>query len=518
LLALALVGGGVVQWPREKVDEPTAASARGLPEDEGERPVLIGTPREKAVPRTPTPERPRKLEMPKRAPGNQATLPERLRLLDDQGRPLAHVGVTIKTTAREVTTSTDREGYVGSWPPTDELLGVRVSGPADSTLFSLENADDIARLAAGTLVLETVMMVVRTVDSRGNVRPGERILFRMPPPEGTDGTGYWGETTDAKGLQTLGPFASGARVQLRPGPRGERVEFPKEGWQTFVADGSQVDLVVRDAPRLRLRVRGATEGEWVQVALLDAADGRPLFPPGKVQEGKIWTAPALAVERVEVVAGPTESGRFVRMRDVWPTEEPVDVGLLAGPSYTGRVAGWGLREPLKGFVYVLGRGFQAKVQLATDGTFLWPGGPDEPLRFDTVLAGEDRVEFMGTFERRHEREIVIPVEPFVRLAGRVEAPDGPDGRPALLVVSVQPESPTLPAPKASDIDSSGQFKFWLPPGPWRLKVVARSKDQSFEGSLDLGDVRASREDLVIRVEPVQRKPGMAASAAPTDRR
>ena len=72
---------------------------------------------------------------------------------------------------------------------------------------------------------------------------------------------------------------------------------------------------------------------------------------------------------------------------------------------------------------------------------------------------------------------------------------------------VRPESDAPSRPSGVTTDADGRFTLVLPVGSWRLVASARPNDTLLEGRLDLGEVDASRDDLVIRLEPVARKRG-----------
>jgi hypothetical protein len=449
-------------------------------------------------------------EEPARADPPAAPTTVRLRLTDAGGTPIpwVHVTVTTRTPAaktEELRFRADADGVVALELPagTVEKVVVEGRGGAPNPLMAWTAPEEVERLAPGDLVVPEVLhLVVRTVDSYGNPRAEQRILYRVEAEEGGHAGGnVWGETSDAEGLCRLGPFPPGTRLGLRPGPRGEGSPFRLTDWRSVVVNGTRVDLTVGDAPRLRLRFRGAQATEEVRIAVLDPATGEPTFPPDSVPGDSLWTAPALALERVEVLAGPTAAGRVARVLNVVPTAEPIDVDLLPGVPIQGRLSAPGMRTPLRGTVEVRGRGFLLSLPLDADGSFRVPGLPDEPAVFVAAATVEGGVSYRGAFERRDEREVVVPVDVAFRVAGLVVPAEALEEPPRPVRphgnVRVRAESSEVREPVVVNAASNGRFTLVLPAGRWRLEASAWAKDAPLVGSLDLGEVDAAREDVVI---------------------
>jgi hypothetical protein len=513
-LVLGLLGlaglAAAVAWGlgrEEGGDADLVPDGRRAPEASADRPVLVAAPRTEPPPRAAPAKRPETASAEHAKPDPDPATPEHLvfRLVDGRGQPLAYVRVRFTTAEAVYEPSTNAEGRVEVDLDFGRLSRVEVSGSAGSTLAVVEGREELDRLRAGTLPVEGLAyLVVRTVDSRGDPRATQRILYRRESTDEKPVLGFWGETTDREGLSRLGPFRSGTRLQIRPGPRGERDLFTKTDWRTVVVDGSQVDLVVGDRPRLRLRVHREVSEEAIPVSVLDPADGRPAFPSATLTPSQVWVAPALSLEVVEVFVGPTADGRFAR-RELAPEVEPIDVHLGPGLSVSGRASAQGLKTPLQGTVVAGGRGFLVRVLVDSDGGFRLPGVPDEPMRFTAELVAEDGTAYFGEVQRRDEREVTIPVRPSLRLAGRVMFPDEATGaaRPPKFGAQIQPASDTLTAPVPTTVGSEGQFSLVLPAGRWRLDATGWTKAQKFSGTLDLGNVDASRDDLVIVLQSVR---------------
>jgi hypothetical protein len=424
----------------------------------------------------------------------------------------------VQTSVRSSTTLTNAEGWVESWPPEGQLQRLEIENGVQSTLRVLDTPTALDQLAAGTLVMDDLVpLLVRTIDQRGNRRQGERFLYRAAPRDGRVSSSYFGETTDDRGEAEIGPFRLGASVELRPGPRGEDLSS-EATWRAVVVDRRPFDLVVRDALRLRLRIDGAAKDEYVRVVLLDPAREFVEVYSGSFRQGEVWDVPALAIDTVEVVAGPTPVGRFVRLRDVVPRAEPIHVIVSPVAPLTGRVAGAGLRLPVTGSVVARGRGFQVTLPLGTEGSFQAPGLPDEPITFLAQVVGSDGAAYLGSVGRTEGRDVAILVRPSVRLAGRVEFVDVQGATHPMARVLVRPESNSFAPLDAVKTDESGRFQLVVPAGPWRLFTSVRTQDRTLDGLLDLGDVNSDRNDILIRLEHAQRKPGMAASPAPIGNR
>lgn len=502
LALLALVLGAGAAWLLGG-REPDLEQAERRAKDEGspERPVLVGTPRaaplEKPVPGSPPST---KSDEAGARPGGQTRERLRLRVVDSRGAPVPFVIVGVTTTEGGRMARTGEDGTVVLALPAGELQRLEVEGRsgASNPLLALTKPEELARLADGDLVLPDLFdLVVRTVDGRGNLRPNERINFR---PEGS--RAYWGETSDEKGICRLGPFRIGLRMGLRPGPRGVEAERDPVDWRLVTVDWAPVDLVVGDAPRLRLRVSGAPPDELVRIAVLDPDGGEPLFPPDRTQD-RIWMAPALAANRVEVLVGPTEDGRYARLRGVVATDEPLPADLKAGVPLTGRLDVAEAGAPLGGEVAAMGRGFEVRVAVSPEGRFRFPGLPDETVTLFAEASAGDGVRLQGRVVRTDGTEVVIPTTRRYRIAGRLALAGNPKG-----TINFQPhfEATSDSQPAVSNVGdpSDARFALFLPAGRWTLRVTGTTPGAvELSGELDLGEVSAPRDGLVILMKPLK---------------
>jgi len=351
---------------------------------------------------------------PKSRPAEAATTHD-LRLVDRAGRPIRGATVTFEVRARDGTrvvreASTDASGAARLDVPEGTLVRVRVDvGTGAANGLALERAAESGldlREFDEIVAQEHAVLALRTVDTRGNPRPLQRILYRRAGQAG----GWWGETSDASGTCVVGTFPLHTRLEVRPGPRGldsGQIDNPR-GWQMVVVDGSVVDLEVGDEPRLRLRVRGTYEPLQAPVAVLDATTGEPLFPTHTATVApEPWSAPALVPGKIlEVLVGPLEDGRWKRMGPLVAQEEPIDVDLLPGTPLRGRVEGSSLPAGVRGRVRAVGRGFAVERAIAADGTFEFPGLPDEQFVVAATLDGSGHA---GEMLRESGTYVVVPV-------------------------------------------------------------------------------------------------------------
>jgi hypothetical protein len=340
-----------------------------------------------------------------------APRPHRVRVLDARGAPIEAADVVLALApGGAVLARTGADGWATlAVPEGSRILGVTASarGPLGSReILRLEDADGLDPAAIETLTAGgAVRVVLRTVDTRGNARSGQRIAYRAHGDEGN----WYGTTSDSQGLVVLGVLPLGTRLDVRPAPRGrspaEEAAIP---WREIAADGLVADVVVGDAPAIRLRVRigGLSKEARTPIAVLDAATGHEIFRAVHWGNG-VWSAMEPVDDRpVEVVVGPTEDGRFARVRDHVPAPEVLDVEPGAVPVLSGWVVS--PEAAAEGSVTATGRGFTASAAVDERGAFRFPGVPEE----EVVLAAEVRVgaeALRGRLDHRHRAGAAVTV-------------------------------------------------------------------------------------------------------------
>ncbi|MDJ0973943.1 MAG: hypothetical protein QNJ98_05750 [Planctomycetota bacterium] len=300
-----------------------------------------------------------------------------------------------------------------------ELLGYGTEGPrGEVRLFSWTAGSGVSLDAQPPIEVAFTSLPVRTVDSRGDPRPHQRILFR-PVIEGKEPTGWWGESSDTEGRLVLGPFPIGSTVEMRPGWRGVRKEDLTEEalrWKRVVADGKAFELFVGDQPRLVLHFPRTGEETVLVITVLDAESGEPAFPSRghRVEDGD-FRAPALKEHRpYEIVVGPTATGLFARHRIEQLSYYPEEVTLVRVPRVEGRVSGPNAARVRRGHITAIGRGFKKQVPIEAGGRFAFTGLPDEPITYDVwaeVTDGDDKgIWFRKSVEKRGETWVEIALD------------------------------------------------------------------------------------------------------------
>ena len=281
--------------------------------------------------------------------GAEASPPRRvaLRVTDAAGRPIARATVRVRildaNRSRSTGGSTRSDGRAEFDLPQGRVVSLEVDAPAAGGARRLLTSEDPAGLdlsAIGEVQAEDLLMLpIRTVDSSGLPRPAERILYR-PREEGEVVNGWWGTTSDGDGWGLVGPFAVGARVEVRAGPRGlSRTDvLEPTGWQAVHVDGRVVEIVVDEVPRLRLVFPDVRRNARLWITVLDAENGKALFPAAEHRTGVTpWTAPALTqLARLEVLVRDEARGRVARLHDVVPAYEALEVGLEPGVALSDR--------------------------------------------------------------------------------------------------------------------------------------------------------------------------------------
>jgi hypothetical protein len=433
----------------------------------------------------------------------------RIRVVDAIGRPVLRARIQVQIEWSDGGESfneyTDRDGGTTVvWEQGRVVtLEVRVPAPGGYVrILSRRDPDGLDLEAIGEVRAQDRLQVsVRTVDPSGLPRPGQRILFRPRKLDAWAG-GWWGRTSDAQGWCSLGLFARGTRIEVRPGPRGltrEQIAEPA-GWEAFFVDGTDVEVVVGEAPKLRLAFPDVPAKTSLKIAVLDAETGEVLFPVQTFTRLEApWTAPALAPDRrLEVVVLDKRHGRFARLHDVRPAHEPLEVELERGFPFSGQVKAPGLTSVGSGWVRIKGRGFEILTTVLPSGRFRLRGLPDEPLAVTATVTASvlgESASLRGAVQRGNEREVVVPVRVDVRVLGRVA---GASGR--FVPFAFRAHSPDWRDAPSVHCDLDGTFRVSLPPGRWRLVVRGIVENVGFvQGELDLGDIQSDRDDVIVHV-------------------
>ncbi len=252
------------------------------------------------------------------------------------------------------------------------------------------------------IVVKHAHVRARTVDSRGDPRPDQRVLFRRRET-GRPDPGWYGQRSDDKGWLEIGPFPIGARIEMRPGWRGQRgkdLAATPDKWLRTRAGEEAVELFVGDQPRLLLTFTDRGDDKQLPITVIDPATGRRAFPTVTIdvtdEPEQQWRAPSLQEGKpYEVVVGPTQEGLFARVKLEEIPFLDVPIRLIPGTRVGGHVTcarGW---DVLSGKVQASGRGFTVVALFGPDGRFEFAGLPEgEHVRFvvsaKTVYASDDR--------------------------------------------------------------------------------------------------------------------------------
>ena len=432
------------------------------------------------------------------------------RVVDAAGRGVAGAAVALWVTRPDgtttrISTGTAEDGCVTLlWPEGALLTRIAVETDRAAAHQTVVVRDDPAGVDLAGLdrisLDDLAYLPVLTVDPWREVRPAQRILFRARFGD-EPLHGWWGETSDARGRLLLGPFARGTTIEIRPGPRGiSSASIHDPGaWQQVLVDGSPVEVVVSGRPRLRLRFPDLEPGRRVPVAVIDERNGEVVTSANHVVGGAPFALPALADDlRIGLWVGPLDDGRVQHLADVVPTEEPIDVRLQPGRPVSGHVT---VSEPL---------GVHGRVGAYAGHLLLGTAPLDDALRFSFPGLPEHRVDLVaetwpadGSGERekgwavaREDGDVEIPVAPLLRVEGSiVESIDGalrPTRSLARVCVSSDDPPLAVQGPRGRSGDRLGLA---LLPGRWRVEV--ETDDGRAHASVDLGDVRHDRNDVVV---------------------
>jgi hypothetical protein len=228
-------------------------------------------------------------------------------------------------------------------------------------------------------------VLVRTVDSRGDPRPDQRVLFRPREKDAPDpGWSWYGQRSDDEGWLEIGPFPIGARIEMRPGWRGQRgtdLAVTPDKWVEVVAGAEPGALFVGDQPRLVLTFTDRGDEKVLPITVLDPDTGTLAFPtvgvPVTEEAEQTWRAPALKEGKpYEVVVGPTDGGLFARLALEEIPYLEVPIRLTPGVQVEGRVASVPGHELLAGVVHATGRGFRLTAMFSRDGRYRFAGLPE----------------------------------------------------------------------------------------------------------------------------------------------
>ena len=515
LLAVALAGLG--SWFLLFEDEPQRegpAEAQGEPgtQKPGE-PRLLGATGSRAETAEAPEARPATgppggdlADPPRQAPKYRI---EVVRVLDATGQPIRRAQVTVQVNTgsetQRVSAYTQRDGRASLRLPAGQVIKVTVAW-SNQVLLARKDERGIDLDRIGDVRSEDLYVLnVRTVDATGIPRPGQRVLYR-PREEGKEPTGWWGDTSDEQGWCHLGPYALGTRLELRAGPRGLDVEEIPDptAWQEVRVEGTDVEVIVDEVPRLRLAFPGAAPDARLQVTVLNMDTGKPVFPTAQhvVKEG-FWTAEALMESvRLEILVFDARRGFFARLHDVAPTGRPIDVHLERGVQISGRVSLVGRTEIQEGGVIVTGRGFEASTHVDARGRFGFTGLPDETFSLDArVLAGvEPGKRYVGRVVRTNERDVRIPVGRSVAVTARLVIQDVAPPPSWVSSFSVAATSPDWPGTRTLTVYGLGRFRLEIPEGRWRLTARGPSTEgTALQGVTELGYVGENRSDVVIHL-------------------
>jgi len=516
LLAVALTGlGSWFLWFEDEPQREGPAEAQGEPSTQkpGE-PRLLGatgsrgeTAEAPEVGPTAGPPRGGLTDPPRQAPKHRI---EVVRVLDARGQPIhaAMVTIRIKTGSetKRIKATTQLDGRASLTLPAGDVVSLSVTYRG-TTLLTREDEQGIDLGRIGDVQSEDLYVLrVRTVDPAGVPRPAQRVLFR-PREEGKEPTGWWGATSDADGWCRLGPYALGTRIELRAGPRGlepEGVVADPLGWTEVRVDGTDVDLVVGEVPRLRLAFPGAAPDARLWISVLDLDTGAPLFPTERhVVERGVWTAEALTGEkRLEVVILDRRRGLFARLRDVVPVGRPIDVTFERGVRISGRVILPDATRAEEGAVTVAGRGFEASTHVDARGRFTFAGLPDERFTLTARVSTDEKGGrvYLGQVERTDERDVRIPVGRAVRLFAGLVTEDVDATQFRSTQFAIEASSPDWWGTRRVLVYGGSQSQFELPAGRWRLTARSTSsEDPALRGEVDLGSLDADRKNVVIEV-------------------
>jgi hypothetical protein len=285
-------------------------------------------------------------------------------------------------------------------------------------LFAWSRIEGAALPDGSQVEADLAVSRVRTVDSRGEPRPEQRVLYRPISPD-VPQSNWWEDTSDEHGWLELGPFAIGTQLELRPGwhgLRGKEIEADASSWPRAVADGSEFALFVGDQPRLVLRFAGTREDRIVRIVVLDAETGAEATPvEAHLTANDEWVAPALAQDRAyEIVAGPTRSGLFARKSIEGIPHHPVEVVLVPVTQVKGQVSGPTGERILGGEISATGRGISESVPIHRGGGFAFRGLPEERL----VFRARAEVDTGGEGRLWLDCEETRPVEAWIELTLR----------------------------------------------------------------------------------------------------
>ena len=226
-------------------------------------------------------------------------------------------------------------------------------------------------------------VLMRTVDSRGDPRPDQRVLFRRRE-QGAPDPGWFGQRSDDEGWLELGPFPIGARVEMRPGWRGQRgkdLAATPDKWVEIFAGAEPGELFVGDQPRLVLTFTDRGDEKELPITVFDPATGARAFPtvtvPVTEDPEQSWRAPSLKEGKpYEVVVGPTHGGLFARIELEEIPYLDVPVQLTPGVQVEGRVRSVPDYELRAGVINATGRGFRLTAMFTGDGRFRFAGLPE----------------------------------------------------------------------------------------------------------------------------------------------